>query len=121
MIDTNFAISIIGGIQACFAAGAAFGAITQGWLSDWLGRKKAIAVAGSWALVGGALTTASVNIAMLITMRVLHGFGFGMIICLVPLYITEVVSANLPNEEVSGLHISSASLEEHCELTAPAP
>jgi MFS family permease len=86
--------SIIGGIQACFAAGAAFGSITQGWLSDILGRKKAIAVAGLWALIGGALTTASVNVAMLITMRIFHGFGLGMMICLVPLYITEVVSGN---------------------------
>jgi MFS family permease len=87
------AISIIGAIQATFAAGAAFGALTQGWVGDWLGRKKALAAAGLWALVGGALATASQNLAMLIAVRFLHGFGLGMIICLVPLYITEVVSA----------------------------
>jgi MFS family permease len=87
------AISIIGAIQATFAAGAAFGALAQGWVGDWLGRKKALAAAGLWALVGGALATASQNLAMLIAVRFLHGFGLGMIICLVPLYITEVVSA----------------------------
>jgi MFS family permease len=31
---------------------------------------------------------------MLITTRILHGFGLGMLICLVPLYLTEVSPAH---------------------------
>ena len=92
--ETDDAISIIGAVNALFATGAAFGAIAQGWVGDWLGRKRALAAAMTCALVGAALSTASTAIAMLITVRILHGFGLGMIICLVPLYITEVVSAH---------------------------
>ncbi|KAK5685720.1 hypothetical protein LTR17_026983 [Elasticomyces elasticus] len=85
-----YTASIIGAINSVFAASAALGALAQGWLGDWLGRKKALAVAGTWALIGAALTTASVSITMLIVVRILQGFGLGMIIALVPLYITEV-------------------------------
>ena len=66
------------------------GSLFQGWLCDVVGRKKAFAVAGACSLVGGALITSSVVIEMLIVVRVLHGFGLGMLICLVPLYLTEV-------------------------------
>jgi MFS family permease len=104
------AISIIGAIQATFAAGAAFGALAQGWVGDFLGRKKALAAAALWALVGGVLATASQNLAMLITVRFLHGFGLGMIICLVPLYITEVVSGSFSHASACvAAHASSHS------------
>lgn len=66
------------------------GSIVQGWTADWLGRKKAMAVAASFAIIGGALTAGSVNIAMLIVVRFVQGFGLGKVICLVPLYIAEV-------------------------------
>lgn len=66
------------------------GSLMQGWLCDKIGRKKAFAVAGWSSLIGSALITGAVVIEMLITVRVLHGFGLGMLICLVPLYLTEV-------------------------------
>jgi MFS family permease len=42
------------------------------------------------SLLGAAICSGSVNIAMFIVFRFVHGFGLGMIICLVPLYISEV-------------------------------
>ena len=77
-------------MNALFALGAAIGAILQGWMADWIGHKKSMAVSGLCALAGAALVSGSVNIAMCVTVRILHGFGLGMIICLVPLYTTEV-------------------------------
>ena len=82
--------SILGAVNALFAFGAACGAIVQGWTADWLGRKGALALAATCALLGGALTAASVAVGMLVAVRLLQGFGLGMLICLVPLYITEV-------------------------------
>lgn len=66
------------------------GSLFQGWLCDVVGRKKAFAVAGACSLTGGALITASIAIEMLIVVRLLQGIGLGMLICLVPLYLTEV-------------------------------
>lgn len=75
-------------------AGAAFGAIGQGFVADWLGRKRAFACAATLCIVGGALLAGSVNIAMLITARLVHGFGLGMTLPLVALYLTEVAPAH---------------------------
>lgn len=89
-----YTASIIGAVNALFAAGAAAGAITQGFVGDILGRKKAIAIASAIALLGCALCTGSVNVAMLIASRFIHGVGLGMSIVIVALYTTEVANKN---------------------------
>ncbi|KAK5231536.1 hypothetical protein LTR72_000718 [Exophiala xenobiotica] len=86
---SDYCANILGAINALFNFGLAIGALAQGWLADVIGRKKAFYLAGTCALVGAILVAASVKIAMLITVRLLHGFGLGMLICLVPLYLTE--------------------------------
>ncbi|KAK5317577.1 hypothetical protein LTR70_005772 [Exophiala xenobiotica] len=79
--------------NALFNFGLAMGSLIQGWLCDVIGRKKAFAIAGACSLIGAALITGSTVIEMLIVVRLLHGFGLGMLICLVPLYLTEVAPA----------------------------
>lgn len=81
-------------MNALFSFGAALGAITQGWTADWLGRRRALGLAASFALVGGALSAGSVAIEMLIIVRILQGVGLGMLICLVSLYTAEVAPAH---------------------------
>ena len=98
--------SVLGAVNALFGFGAALGAIVQGWTADSLGRKKAFAVAAVCSIIGGALTAGAVQIAMLITVRLLQGFGLGMIICLVPLYISEVAPAHIRGR-LSGLTVLS--------------
>lgn len=87
---TSYTANIIGAVNALFGFGAAMGAIAQGWISDWRGRRIGLAIAATCALVGGALAAGSATIAMLIVVRILQGFGLGMMISLVPLYLTEV-------------------------------
>ena len=70
------------------------GAMAQGFIADRLGRKRAFAIAKTLCIVAGSLLAGSVNIAMLITVRFIHGFGLGMTIALVPLYLTEVAPAH---------------------------
>ncbi len=91
---TEIPPSILGAVNALFAFGAALGSLAQAWLADWVGRKKALAVSALFSLVGAAWTAGSPFLAMLITTRILHGFGLGMQICLVPLYLTEVSPAH---------------------------
>lgn len=88
--STQHTSSILGAINSLFAAGAAFGSITQGWTADWLGRKKGLFLSALLCVVGGALCAGSVNIPMLIICRFIQGLGLGQIICLAPLYISEI-------------------------------
>ncbi|KAH0847282.1 hypothetical protein AYO21_07328 [Fonsecaea monophora] len=87
---SKYTANVLGAVNALFAAGAAFGSLFQGWLADWIGRKKALVVSALFSLIGAGWTAGSPYLAMLITIRILHGFGLGMLICLVPLYLTEV-------------------------------
>ncbi|KAK6382799.1 hypothetical protein LTS17_003468 [Exophiala oligosperma] len=80
-------------LNALYYFGAAVGALLQGYVADWLGRRLALAVAAGFSLVGGSLAAGAVNVPMLITVRILHGIGLGMIICLVPVYLTEISPA----------------------------
>ena len=82
--------NILGAVNALFSFGAAVGAIGQSFLADRFGRKKSLAIAAICALIGGALAAGSTTIAMLIVVRLLQGCGLGMLLCLVPLYLTEV-------------------------------
>ena len=77
-------------MNALFNLGLAIGALGQGRLADVVGRKRAFAVAGVCSFVGAALVAGSVAVEMLVTVRLLHGLGLGMLICLVPLYLAEV-------------------------------
>lgn len=86
-IDTA---KILGAVNALVFLGAAIGALIQSFLADRFGRKKALAVASICGLAGGALAAGSVAIAMLITVRILQGCGLGMLLALVPLYLTEI-------------------------------
>ncbi len=70
------------------------GAIAQGFIADRWGRKRAFAIATMLSIIAGALVAGSVHIAMLITVRFIHGLGLGMTIALVPLYLTEVAPAH---------------------------
>jgi MFS family permease len=86
----SYTASILGAINALFSAGAAFGALSVGWLPDWMGRKFTIIFAASLSLIGGALVTGSVNIPMLVVVRFLHGLGVGQCITITPIYLSEV-------------------------------
>lgn len=84
------AATVIGAVNAVYFTGAALGALGNCYLADSLGRRKALGVAGLLGLIGSALVAGSVNIGMLIAVRVIQGAGLGMLLTLVPLYLTEV-------------------------------
>ena len=86
--------SIIDAGNSLLNAGAAMGAIPQGCIAVRLGRKRAFTIATTSGIIAAALLAGSVHIAMLITIRFIHGFGLGMTITLVPLYLTEVAPAH---------------------------
>ena len=91
---SNYTASIIGAVNALFAAGCAAGSLSQGYLGDAYGRKKAIIISQIVALVGGALTAGSVHVGMLIFCRFVQGVGLGQSLTLASVYLTEVANKN---------------------------
>ena len=86
-IDTA---TVLGSVNAIYFTGAAVASIAQCYLADWLGRRKALAIAAIMGIIGSALVAGSVTIGMLIAVRVLQGAGLGMLLTLVPLYLSEI-------------------------------
>lgn len=93
LLHGTVAATVIGAVNAVFFTGAALGALGQCYMADSLGRKKSLGVAALLALVGSALVAGAVNVGMLIAVRVIQGAGCGMLLTLVPLYLTEVSPA----------------------------
>ncbi|TPX13575.1 uncharacterized protein E0L32_006046 [Thyridium curvatum] len=81
---------MIGTIFGLFSAGAIFGALFVGWVCDAYGRKQSLMLAAFINIIGGALQTGSVHVAMFIVARMVTGFSSAMFVTLVPIYIAEI-------------------------------
>ncbi|KAH6680396.1 putative high-affinity glucose transporter, partial [Halenospora varia] len=79
-----------GGITASMPGGSWLGALVSGYISDILGRKKAIQIGAIIWCIGSILVCASQNIGMLIVGRIINGFSVGICSAQVPVYITEI-------------------------------
>ena len=82
---------IQGGITAAMTAGSWAGALVSGYLSDILGRRKAIMIGCVIWIIGSAIICASQNIPILVVGRIINGFCVGIQSAQVPVYISECV------------------------------
>jgi MFS family permease len=80
-----------GGITAAMTAGPWAGALVSGYLSDILGRRKAIMIGCVIWVIGSSIICASQNIPMLVVGRIINGFCVGIQSAQVPVYISECV------------------------------
>jgi sugar porter (SP) family MFS transporter len=87
--DVAYANRITGATTGVLYAGGALGALTL-WVADRLGRLRAIQIACTICVVGGAISGGSVHIGMFLVGRLLTGFSCGMLVALVPVYQAEV-------------------------------
>jgi len=72
------------------AGGSWLAALISGYLTDILGRKKAIMTGALIWVIGSIITSAAQNIAMLIVGRIINGFAVGICSAQVPVYISEL-------------------------------
>jgi len=79
-----------GGITASMAGGSWLAALISGWITDILGRKKAIMIGAVIWVIGSIIVSASQDIAMLIVGRIINGFSVGICSAQVPVYISEL-------------------------------
>jgi MFS family permease len=60
------------------SAGSFVGALAAGFLSDMIGRKRSIQVAGIIWIIGSMVTASSKNVGQLIAGRVINGLSVGI-------------------------------------------
>ncbi|KAK0659860.1 High-affinity glucose transporter [Lasiodiplodia hormozganensis] len=79
-----------GGITASMSAGSFVGALGAGFLSDRLGRKRAMEIAAVIWIIGSAIQCSAQNVAQLIVGRIINGFTVGIMSSQVPVYLAEL-------------------------------
>lgn len=77
-------------------AGAAVGSLTGSSLADNLGRRKAFLLDTIPLALGPLLSATATSLSAMIAGRLIAGVGIGLSSALVPLYISEVSSLELP-------------------------
>lgn len=70
--------------------GAALGAISTGWISFKLGRKKSLMTGAALFVIGSIGSAFAPNVAILLISRVLLGFAVGIASYVAPLYLSEM-------------------------------
>ncbi|KAG2126227.1 general substrate transporter [Suillus clintonianus] len=75
---------------AIYEVGCLFGALSNLWVGDKLGRRRTIAVGGSIMIIGAILQTSAFSFAQLIAARIFTGYGNGLITSTVPTYHAEL-------------------------------
>jgi len=82
-----------GGIASIYCLGAVVGAFIGGWIADRIGRINGLLIAAGFALVGGALQSATQSSDWILVARVVTSLGTGALTAITPVYIAEVSSA----------------------------
>ncbi|KAG1724916.1 hypothetical protein EDB19DRAFT_1897841 [Suillus lakei] len=75
---------------AIYEVGCLFGALSNLWVGDKLGRRRTIVLGGSIMMIGAILQTTAFSFAQLIFARILTGYGNGLITSTVPTYHAEL-------------------------------
>lgn len=91
-ITTHFELSsrLQEWVVSTMMLGAALGAVSTGWISFKLGRKKSL-MAGAALFVAGSIGSACApNVVVLLVSRVLLGFAVGIASYVAPLYLSEM-------------------------------
>ena len=92
-------------VVSSMMAGAAVGAVSAGWLSHSLGRKRSL-ILGAAVFVGGTIGCAlSWSVPSMIVFRVVMGVAVGISAFTAPLYLSEIAS-----EETRGAMVSTYQL-----------
>src|SRR6201996_5544888 len=89
----NLTIAQTSMITAAVFLGSTLSSLAAGFLADWIGRKTMMLVSGLIFVLSILMIFVSNNFAVLFTGRLLQGVSGGFIAVVVPLYLTECLSA----------------------------
>nr|OQO18026.1 hypothetical protein B0A51_14109 [Rachicladosporium sp. CCFEE 5018] len=88
-----YTTNIIGALNGVNSAGAILGCLTSAWSADAYGRKRTIQLGCIILIVGGALCSGAVDMAIFLVGRVIAGIGAGILAVVVPMYQGEISTA----------------------------
>ncbi|CAI5530029.1 unnamed protein product [Closterium sp. Naga37s-1] len=74
---------------------AACGALSVGWLADSVGRRTTFLLLSLPLALGSALSATASSVPQMLVGRALTGLAFGVISCVVPVYISEIAPASV--------------------------
>lgn len=87
--------TVEGLIVAMSLIGATFITTCSGAISDWLGRRPMLIISSMLYFVSGLFMLWSPNVYVLLLGRLLDGFGVGLAVTLVPVYISETAPSDI--------------------------
>ncbi|GKV33410.1 hypothetical protein SLEP1_g41929 [Rubroshorea leprosula] len=87
--DLNLGTTVEGLVVAMSLIGATAITTCSGPISDWLGRRPMLILSSVLYFISGLVMLWSPNIYVLCVARLLDGFGIGLAVTLVPIYISE--------------------------------
>ncbi|KAK8560366.1 hypothetical protein V6N13_082809 [Hibiscus sabdariffa] len=93
--DLDLGTSLEGLVVAMSLIGATAITTCSGPLSDWLGRRPMLIISSMLYFVSGLVMLWSPNVYVLCVARLLDGFGIGIVVTLVPLYISETAPSEI--------------------------
>ncbi|XP_051124237.1 monosaccharide-sensing protein 2-like [Andrographis paniculata] len=93
--ELQLGTALEGLIVAMSLIGATLVTTCVGTVADWVGRRPMIILASMFYFVGGLIMFWSPNVYVLLLARLLDGFGVGIAVTLVPLYISETAPSEI--------------------------
>ena len=97
----NVSPAMTGWAASCALVGCMAGAMLAGWLSDKLGRKKVLMIAGFAFAVSSIGILIPSGIEYFIFFRFIGGIGIGIASILAPMYISEIAPADIRGRLIS--------------------
>ena len=97
----NLSPAMTGWAASCALVGCMAGAMLAGWLSDKLGRKKVLMIAGFAFAVSSIGILIPSGIEYFIFFRFIGGIGIGIASILAPMYISEIAPADIRGRLIS--------------------
>lgn len=92
-VNRSHASTVQGLTVAAYAIGVFLGTLSCIWLGDRLGRRRTIMTGASIQILGSVLMSSSILLNMLITSRIILGFGTGVLLATIPLWQSEISPA----------------------------
>ncbi|XP_059637596.1 monosaccharide-sensing protein 2-like [Cornus florida] len=93
--ELSLGTSVEGLVVAMSLIGATLITTCSGPISDWLGRRPMLIMSSIFYFVSGLIMLWSPNIYVLLLARLLDGFGIGLAVTLVPVYISETAPSDI--------------------------